>query len=149
GKGDASLCGAVSKDLAFAWRRIHQRARRMRGRYSLSTWLWQAVICLAVLAIWQWGFSLRASVPWLIPDLLDPYFISRPSVLGCLKSKTGAFNGWWNGDFSRCMARYENNLWVATAVTLKNTFFGFLSGVLSGFVLGLALGRSDRLSAIF
>jgi NitT/TauT family transport system permease protein len=128
----------------------------MRGRPALSTLVWQALICLTVLAIWQWGFSLKTSVPWLIPDLLDPYFISRPSdifekflVLGCLKSKTGAFNGWWNGDFSKCMARYENNLWAATAVTLKNTFFGFASGVLSGFVLGMALGRSGRLSAIF
>src|SRR5262249_43146860 len=43
----------------------------------------------------------------------------------------------------------ENNLWAATAVTLQNTFFGFLSGVASGFVLGLLLGRSVRLSTIF
>jgi NitT/TauT family transport system permease protein len=128
----------------------------MRSQSSSSTTLWQALICISVLAVWQWGFSLKASFPWLIPDLLDPYFISRPSdifdkflVLGCIKSKTGAFNGWWNGDFSKCMARYENNLWVATGVTLKNTFFGFLSGVLSGFILGLLLGRSARLSAIF
>ncbi|MGA7329363.1 MAG: ABC transporter permease [Rhodomicrobium sp.] len=128
----------------------------MKGRLPLNTLLWQALICIAVLAIWQWGFSLKATLPWLVPDLLDPYFISRPSdifdkflVLGCIKSKTGAFNSWWNGDFTRCMERYENNLWVATAVTLKNTFFGFLTGVLSGFVLGLLLGRSARLSAIF
>jgi NitT/TauT family transport system permease protein len=128
----------------------------MRGQFSLSTTAWQALICISILAIWEWGFSLKESLPWLVPDLLDPYFISRPSdifdkflVLGCIKSKTGTFNGWWNGDFSKCMARYENNLWVATAVTLKNTFFGFLSGVLSGFVLGLLLGRSARLSAIF
>jgi NitT/TauT family transport system permease protein len=47
------------------------------------------------------------------------------------------------------MARTENNLWVATAVTLKNTFFGFFTGVASGFAAGLILGRSDRLSAIF
>jgi NitT/TauT family transport system permease protein len=59
------------------------------------------------------------------------------------------FNGWFNGDFAKCMARTENNLWVATAVTLKNTFFGFMTGVLSGFAAGLILGRSDRLSAIF
>jgi NitT/TauT family transport system permease protein len=108
------------------------------------------------LAIWQWGFTLKTSLPWLVPDLLDPYFISKPSdifekflVLGCIKSKTGAFNGFWSDDFSKCMARYENNLWAATAVTLKNTFFGFVSGVSSGFVLGLLLGRSARLSAIF
>jgi NitT/TauT family transport system permease protein len=47
------------------------------------------------------------------------------------------------------MARTENNLWVATAVTLQNTFFGFVTGVTSGFAAGLILGRSDRLSAIF
>ncbi len=34
-------------------------------------------------------------------------------------------------------------------ITLKNTFFGFLTGVSTGFVVGLILGRSDRLSAIF
>ncbi len=70
-------------------------------------------------------------------------------MLSCLKSKLGVWNGWFNGDFTRCMARTENNLWVATSVTLKNTFFGFLTGVTSGFAGGLILGRSDRLSAIF
>ena len=128
----------------------------MRTRRPLSTLAWQALICVAVLSIWQWGYDLHASVPWLVPDLLDPYFVSKPSeifqqflILGCFKSKLGAVNGWFNGDFAKCMARTENNLWVATGVTLKNTFFGFLAGVSSGFVIGLVLGRSDRLSAIF
>jgi NitT/TauT family transport system permease protein len=121
-----------------------------------GTLLWQALICIAVLSIWQWGYDLHAGVPWLVPDLLDPYFVSKPSeifqqflVLSCIKSKMGVFNGWSNGDFAKCMARSENNLWIATAVTLKNTFFGFAAGVSSGFVVGLILGRSDRLSAIF
>jgi NitT/TauT family transport system permease protein len=128
---------------------------RMRRR-TFSTLGWQALICVTALSIWQWGYDLHASVPWLVPDLLDPYFVSKPSeifqqflVLSCIKSKLGVFNGWFNGDFSRCMARSENNLWAATAVTLKNTFFGFLLGVSSGFVVGLILGRSDRLSSIF
>jgi NitT/TauT family transport system permease protein len=118
--------------------------------------LWQAAICLTVLAIWEWGFDLHDRFPGYVPDLLDPYFVSKPSeivrnflVLGCLQSKVGAWNGWTNGEFGRCIARFENNLWSATAVTLKNTFFGFVTGVSSGFVLGLVLGRSDRLSAIF
>jgi NitT/TauT family transport system permease protein len=122
----------------------------------LGTLLWQALICVVVLSIWQWGYDLHASVPWLVPDLLDPYFVSKPSeifqqflVLSCIKSKMDVFNGWSNGDFAKCMARSENNLWIATAVTLKNTFFGFAAGVSSGFVVGLILGRSDRLSAIF
>jgi NitT/TauT family transport system permease protein len=109
-----------------------------------------------VLSIWQWGYDLHASLPWLVPDMLDPYFISKPSdifqnflTLSCLKSKLGAWNGWFNGEFGKCMARTDNNLWVATGVTLKNTFFGFLTGVTSGFAAGLILGRSDRLSAIF
>jgi NitT/TauT family transport system permease protein len=125
-------------------------------RRPVSTWVWQALICITVLSIWQWGYDLHASVPWLVPDLLDPYFVSKPSeifqhflILSCIKSKMGVFNGWSNGDFAKCMARNENNLWVATAVTLKNTFFGFAAGVSSGFVIGLILGRSDRLSAIF
>src|SRR6201992_2417788 len=128
----------------------------MRARRSGSIWLWQALICAVVLSIWQWGYTLHASIPWLVPDMLDPYFISKPSdifqnflVLSCIKSKLGVFNGWVNGDFAKCMARTENNLWVAPGVTLKNTFFGFITGVTSGFAAGLILGRSDRLSAIF
>ena len=129
----------------------------MRGsRGGASALAWQALICIVVLSIWQWGYDLHGRLPWLVPDMLDPYFISKPSqifenflILSCLKSKLGVFNGWFNGDFTKCMARTENNLWVATGVTLKNTFFGFITGVSSGFVAGLILGRSDRLSAIF
>jgi NitT/TauT family transport system permease protein len=128
----------------------------MRTRRPVSTLVWQALICAAVLSVWQWGYDLHTSVPWLVPDLLDPYFVSKPSeifehflILSCIKSKLGVFNGWSSGDFSRCMVRFENNLWVATAVTLKNTFFGFAAGVSTGFAAGLILGRSDRLSAIF
>ena len=127
-----------------------------RARHAGRTFAWQMLICVCFLAIWQWGYSLHDRLPWLIPDLLDPYFISRPSdifehflILSCLKSKLGVFNGWFNGEFARCMARSENNLWIATAVTLKNTFFGFVTGVSSGFAAGLVLGRSDKLSAIF
>ena len=107
-------------------------------RHSLSALAWQIGICVVVLSVWQWGYQFRARFPWLVPDLLDPYFISKPSeifeqflILSCLKSKLGVFNGWFNGDFAKCMARTENNLWVATAITLKNTFFGFITGVTS------------------
>jgi NitT/TauT family transport system permease protein len=128
---------------------------RMSQRSS-HTLVWQALIVIGVLSLWQWGYDLHARWPWLVPDLLDPYFVSKPSeifehflILGCFKSKLGVWNGWFNGDFAKCMVRNENNLWIATAITLKNTFFGFVFGVSSGFVAGLILGRSDRLSAIF
>jgi NitT/TauT family transport system permease protein len=128
----------------------------MKKPWIPATWAWQVAICVMVLSIWQWGYDLRLRLPWLVPDLLDPYFISKPSEifnnflsLSCIKSKTGALNGWLNGDFAKCLARNENNLWTAAAVTLKNTFFGFVTGVSSGFVAGLILGRSDRLAKIF
>src|SRR4051812_10521007 len=127
-----------------------------RARRPGRTFAWQMLICVGFLSIWQWGYDLHGRLPWLVPDLLDPYFVSKPSdifehflILSCLKSKLGVFNGWFNGDFAKCMARNENNLWIAAAVTLKNTFFGFVFGVTSGFAAGLLLGRSDRLSAIF
>jgi sulfonate transport system permease protein len=128
----------------------------MRTYRTASTLVWQAAICAIVLAIWQWGYDLHTRVPWLVPDLLDPYFVSKPSeifenflILSCIKSKMGTFNSWLSGDFAKCLARNENNLWMATGITLRNTFFGFVTGVASGFVAGLILGRSDRLSAIF
>jgi NitT/TauT family transport system permease protein len=127
----------------------------MSGRHP-GAFLWQAAICIAVLSLWQWGFDLHGRFPGLVPDLLDPYFVSKPSeivdqflVLGCFKTSIGTWNAWGDGSFSRCMVKFDNNLWFATWVTLRNTFFGFLTGVSSGFALGLILGRSDRLSAIF
>ncbi len=48
------------------------------ARRSTNVWLWQALICVVVLSIWQWGYDLRTSLPWLVPDMLDPYFISKP-----------------------------------------------------------------------
>jgi NitT/TauT family transport system permease protein len=93
----------------------------MKRYRAVNTLAWQAAICAAVLATWQWGFDLHGRLPWLVPDLLDPYFVSKPSeifdnflILSCLKSKLGTFNGWLNGDFAKCLARNENNLWAAT-----------------------------------
>src|SRR5258708_31135690 len=111
-------------------------------------------MCVGVISIWQWGYDLHASAPWLVPDLLDPYFVSKPSeifehflILSCIKSKMGVFNGWFNGYFSKFMARTENNLWIATPITLKNTFFCFATGLSTDFVAALLLGPSDRPSA--
>lgn len=121
-----------------------------------SALLWQVLMAVTMMVVWEWGYGLHDRLPWLVPDLLDPYFISKPSLIydqflhaGCLVNNRGVWNGWSDGQFSRCMARMENNLWVAAMVTLKNTLVGFAVGTSSGFVLGLALGRSDRLTAIF
>ena len=122
----------------------------------LSTLLWQAAFGLGALALWQWGWELHDDLPWLVPDLLDPYFVSKPSEIfkqflrmGCLVTSDDQWSWAVAGGFARCIGKSENNLWIATWFTLKNTLWGFLTGVSSGFVLGLVLGRSDRLSEIF
>jgi NitT/TauT family transport system permease protein len=121
-----------------------------------STLAWQIAIACLALALWQWGWDLHLAAPWLVPDVFDPYFVSRPTEiwrqflrLSCLTNRTGAWTSLSSGEFSACLARYENNLWKATEVTLRNTFFGFILGVSSGVVMGLILGRSRRLSEIF
>ena len=87
-----------------------------RARRPGRTLAWQMLICVGFLSIWQWGYDLHGRLPWLVPDLLDPYFVSKPSdifehflILSCLKSKLGVFNGWFNGEFARCMARFLRN----------------------------------------
>lgn len=110
---------------------------------------WQIAILVAVLTIWEWGWSLRAvsALKPLVPSILDPYFISRPSMiwtsflkLSCLGDAAG---------FGACFARNDNNLWLALLVTLKNMWWGFVLGTVSGVACGLILGRSDYLSRIF
>ncbi|HEY2871883.1 MAG TPA: ABC transporter permease [Reyranella sp.] len=121
-----------------------------------STLLIQVSIGLAALAIWQWGWDFHDKLPWLVPDLLDTYFVSKPSAifqqfltLGCLTTGDGTWTFAEPGGFAQCIGKSENNLWIATYFTLKNTLWGFLTGVSSGFLLGLLLGRSDRLSEVF
>jgi NitT/TauT family transport system permease protein len=127
-----------------------------RMRDTMGVLGWQVVILAVVLSVWQWGFDLSQMFPRVVPDILDPYFVSKPTeifdqflVLSCLKTRMGDWISLSNGDFGRCFVRYDNNLWIATGVTLRNTMLGFITGVVSGFVLGLLLGRSDRLSRIF
>jgi NitT/TauT family transport system permease protein len=120
------------------------------------TLFWQLAFGLSALAIWEWGWTLHDRLPWLIPDLLDPYFVSKPSEIyrqflrmSCLVTPKGDWTLGTAGAFEQCLGRSENNLWIATYFTLKNTMWGFATGVTSGFALGLLLGRSDRLSEIF
>jgi NitT/TauT family transport system permease protein len=110
---------------------------------------WQLSILLALLVVWQWGFEwCKALLPRAyVPKILDPYFVAKPSLifnsflrLGCIGQSAG---------FVACVGGSDNNLWVATLVTLKNTWWGFLFGSASGIAVGLMLGRSDLLARIF
>ena len=125
------------------------------GRSALEVRVWQVALLVGALLIWQWGFVLRKQ-GWPVPALLDPYFISTPSEiwrrflqLGCLSDRRG---GWLVGSdpgFLACLEDRENNLWFATFATLRNTFWGFVTGVAAGVFAGLALGRSEYLARIF
>ena len=110
--------------------------------------LWQLVILATAFCIWQWGYDLRkiAALKPFVPSILDPYFISKPSAiwpsflkLGCLSDPAG---------FVACFNKNSNNLWLATLVTLKNMWWGFITGSVSGVLAGLILGRSDYLAKI-
>lgn len=116
---------------------------------SLSILFWQAVILIVAFSIWEWGFPVaKATLPKaLVPSILDPYFISKPSAIWTSFLKLGCFSD--KGGVAACMAANPNNLWLATAVTLKNMWWGFLWGTGLGIVAGLVLGRSAYLSKIF
>jgi sulfonate transport system permease protein len=127
-----------------------------RHRVGLGLFVGRLIVLAAALAVWQWGFTLNARYDWLIPDLLDPYFISRPSDIwarflrmACLADRSGAWTFAQPGGFWACLGRSENNLWIGTLVTLKNTFWGFVFGVSSGVVTGLVLGRSELMARFF
>jgi len=114
-----------------------------------SILFWQLAIFATALAIWEWGFPLsKAYLPRaLVPSILDPYFISKPTSiwtsflkLGCFADKAG---------FLSCFNENSNNLWIATVVTIKNMWWGFLWGTSLGVVAGLVLGRSQYLAKIF
>lgn len=110
---------------------------------------WQLVILVVTFGVWEWGFDLtKALLPKaLVPSILDPYFISKPTAiwksflkLGCFTDKAG---------FAACFNANPNNLWLATVVTVKNMWWGFLWGTSLGVAAGLVLGRSAYLSKIF
>lgn len=109
-----------------------------------------------ILATWQWGWNLKPTLGWLVPTVLDPYFVSKPSIifsrfleLSCLAlPKGGSVFTDWSG-FAACVGSPKGSLWTHTLATLRNTFWGFLVGVTSGVSVGLLLGRSETLAKIF
>lgn len=119
-------------------------------------WTWRTALAVLLVVVWQWGYALHDQLPWMTPEILNPYFISKPSQIlheflrqSCLMSYKGKWNGWGDGGFVHCLQNNDNNLWIATLSTTRNTLLGFAGGVSSGFLLGLLIGRSDRLTGIF
>lgn len=123
-----------------------------------SFWVnfWRLALLAFIMTVWEWGAEANQ---WLIAGLdrgwqkaltiqvLEPFFISQPTDIWARFLELGCFvdeDGFW-----ACTERNRNNLWSATAATLRNTFWGFLVGVGSGVVVGLVLGRSEFLARVF
>ena len=108
----------------------------------------QAAIVIAVFCIWQWGWSLRGRFGTWVPGILNPYFISRPSAILARFLDLGCFAG-TDGGFAQCLLHDDQNLWMQTAATLRNTMWGFVAGSTLGASAGLLLGRSPFLTRVF
>ncbi|UFZ07927.1 ABC transporter permease [Bradyrhizobium ontarionense] len=110
---------------------------------------WQISILVVILVVWQWGFEWsRALLPKAyVPKILDPYFVAKPSLIWQSFLRLGCFSD--PAGLVACVQSTDNNLWVATLVTLRNTWWGFLFGSVSGVAAGVVLGRSDILARVF
>ena len=115
----------------------------------LSILFWQVLILVLLLVVWEFGFPLaKSALPKaLVPSILDPYFISKPSLMWSSFLKLSCFTH--ASGFNSCYDANPNNLWIATVVTLKNMCWGFLWGAGLGVLAGLILGRSVFLSKVF
>src|SRR5438046_4878127 len=98
--------------------------------------LWRVGILLALLGAWEWltGIKAVSRTPGLY--WIDPFFISRPSTIA------RRFVYLTSGEV-------RLSLWQMALSTVQSTLWGFVVGVSTGFVVGLVLGRPDRLARIF
>jgi NitT/TauT family transport system permease protein len=127
------------------------------NREALTINAWRIAILVFLIVVWQWGWTYKEGpFGWLVPNLLDPYFVSHPSRiwerflrLGCFTDRAGNWLFDTDGAVMACLTNNPRNLWLQTIATLRNTFWGFAAGVSSGVLAGLVLGRSARLAAIF
>jgi NitT/TauT family transport system permease protein len=78
---------------------------------------WQIAIAAGVLAFWEWGVSAQ---------LLDPFFVSRPSAIA------GRIATW----------TASGAIWAHLFVTLEEAVLGLIVGAVFGIVLGFLLGRA-------
>jgi NitT/TauT family transport system permease protein len=116
---------------------------------KVAVLFWQLAILAVLLIVWEWGFAwCSALLPKAyVPKILDPYFVAKPSMIWQSFLRLGCFAK--PDQMLTCLRANDNNLWFATLVTLKNTFWGFLIGTGTGIAVGLILGRSDFLARIF
>jgi NitT/TauT family transport system permease protein len=106
-------------------------ARAQARRHRLRVILLQAAIFIAFIGTWE----VLTRIPWFIANtIFDPFFISQPSRI--------AVRIWlW-------LQPGRNSLWPHLASTLEATALGLVTGVGSGFVVGLVLSQNKTLSEV-
>ncbi len=104
-------------------------------RERTSVWAWRVVILIALVGAWEWltGIKAISRTPGLY--WIDPFFISRPSVIARRFVQLSA-------------PGVRLSLGQMALSTVESTLWGFVVGVSTGFVAGLVLGRNDRLARI-
>lgn len=100
--------------------------------YKAQVFLWQLGISLSIFLAWE----TLTRIPWFVENtIFDPFFISRPSLI------VQRLFEW--------MQLGPQSVWPHLWLTLQATFVGLFVGVGSGFLVGLALSRSQKLADIF
>jgi len=104
---------------------------RQEVRRRLSNFAWQIGLMILIFGSWE----TLTRIPWVVHNtLIDPFFVSRPSLI--------AVRLW------QWLQPGRNSIWPHLYLTLEATFWGLLVGAGSGFVMGIALSVSKRLSDI-
>lgn len=121
-----------SPDAAEKYRQYRARQKHQALQRRLRITAWQVVILVAVFASWQ----ALTGIPWFVKNtIFDPFFISQPSRIAARLLQ-------W-------MEPGPNSVWPHLLLTLEATFYGLFVSVGSGFVVGIALSRSQFLADVF
>ena len=96
---------------------------------------WRLAILVGFIGAWQWltGIKAISKTPGLY--WIDPFFISRPSLI------VERF-------LHLAFGNVRLSIWQMALSTVQSTVWGFLVGISTGFVAGLVLGRNDRLARV-
>jgi NitT/TauT family transport system permease protein len=93
------------------------------GRRRATVLMWQVLVGVAGLALWQALVALQ---------LLDPFFVSRPTAI------VSRVASWI----------LSGSLWPQLATTLEESLLGLAIGAASGISLGFALARSPLVAEV-
>lgn len=124
----------IERDSSQIRRQLIQRhARRERRRHGVVL-AWQILVCVVVLAAWQWVPyipGIRDAIVWA-----DPFFISSPSR--CADEIYKLFTG----------ADQTDTVWAPLGRTVITAVIGTAAGAVAGGLLGLVFSHWEMLNRV-